>query len=254
MRDDLAEAPLLIALRSGLEGAPLRLILQGLHLSYRLTEYRTPRYQTSASWEFAQTESFDAQAPASVNIIGQMALDPHSLDVMTAGTALESYPRLRGKLASWDQLKQRLEEKGAPIRAEDRFRRALSLSLMLEMAFAAADTFPVQIFWEQRQGGGRRRTRSKIEASERPRSRAVNKSTRSFRSLADRLDQMLTTDDMREEAIWRLTDIRQLGDRGWSDTEWRFQEIRQYGGQPVYVFSGPGSSALAGRTVLGSIG
>ena len=239
VRDDLAEAPLLIALRSGLEGAPLRLILQGLHLSYRLTEYRTPRYQTSASWEFAQTESFDAQAPASVNIIGQMALDPHSLDVMTAGTALESYPRLRGKLASWDQLKQRLEEKGAPITAEDRFRRALSLSLMLEMAFAAADTFPVQILGsnDRAEEEGELALRLKLRSD--PDRERLTKALK-LRSLADRLDQMLTTDDMREEAIWRLTDIRQLGDRGWSDTEWRFQEIRQYGGEPVYVFSGPG--------------
>ena len=237
VRDDLAEAPLLIAVRSVREGAPFRLVLQGQHLTYRLTEYRTPRHQMSASWEFAQTESFDAQPPASVNIIGQMSLDPHSLDVMTAGAALESYPRMRGKLASWDQLKQRLEEKGAPITAEDRLRRALSLSLMLEMAFAAADTFPVQILKsnDRAEEEGELVLRLKLRSD--PDRERLTKALK-LRSLADRLDQMLTTDDMREEAIWTLTDIRQLGDRGLSDTEWRFQEIRQYGGEPVYVFSG----------------
>ena len=145
VRDDLSEAPILMAVRLGADVPGFRLVLRGHNLSYRLTEYRNPRHQTSASWEFAQTESFDAQSPASVNVLDQISLDPNSLDLLTAGAATESYPRLRGKLASWDELRKKFETASATMTREAKFRRALSLSQMLEMAFAVADTFPVQI-------------------------------------------------------------------------------------------------------------
>jgi hypothetical protein len=254
--DDLAEAPLLMAIRLSQDAPGFRLVLRGHNLTYRLTEYRNPRHQTSASWEFAQTDSFDGLPPASVNVLGQISLDPHSLDLLTAGAASESYPRLRGKLASWDQLRRRFEAESAPLNMEAKFRRALSLSQMLEMAFAAADTFPVHILGSDEkaddEGGRLLRLRLRSDPEREKLSQALG-----LRSHVERLDQMLTTDDTKEEAIWTLTDIRPMGDRGLSDTEWRFQEIRHDGAEPVYFFSGPGPLPVLDDAFLvpsGSVG
>lgn len=256
VRDDLSEAPLLMAVRAG-PGLPgFRLVLRGHNLSYRLTEYRNPRHQTSASWEFAQTEGFDAQLPAAVNVLGQMTIDPRSLELLTSGAATESYPRLRGKLASWEDLRRKFDAKSPQMTAEAKFRRSLSLSLMLEMAFAVADMFPVQVLGteEKRDDEGGQLLKVKLRAD--PEREKLSR-VLGLRSHAERLDQMLTTDDVREEAIWSLTDIRQMGDRGLSDTEWRFQEVREVNAEPIYVFSGSSSVPLPDDALLvpsGSVG
>lgn len=255
VRDDLSEAPLLMAIRSGPGLLGFRLVLRGHNLSYRLTEYRN-RYQTSASWDFAQTDGFDAQLPAAANLLGQMPIDPHSLELLTSGAATESYPRLRGKLASWENLRRKFEAESPQMTAEAKFRRSLSLSQMLEMAFAVADMFPVQILGaEEKQddeGGQLLKIKLRTDSERESLSRALN-----LRSHAERFEQMLTTDDVREESIWSLTDIRQMGDRGLSDTEWRFHEVQEGKGQPVYVFSGPGPVPLLDDAFLvpsGSVG
>jgi len=243
VRDDLSEAPLLMAVRLG-PGLPgFRLVLRGHNLSYRLTEYRNPRHQTSASWEFAQTDSFDAQLPASVNLLGQMPIAPRSLELLTSGAATESYPRLRGKLASWEDMRRKFEMESPQLTAEAKFRRSLSLSQMLEMAFAVADMFPIQILGAEEkhddEGGQLLKVKLRTDPEREKLSRALG-----LRSHAERLEQMLTTDDVRDDSIWSLTDIRQIGDRGLSDTEWRFQEVRKANTEPVYVFSGSGPVPL----------
>ncbi len=239
VRDDLAEGPILMAVRQGPNIPGFRLVLQGQNITYRLTEYRNPRHQMSASWEFAQTDSFDAQPPASVNVVGQKLLDPHSLNLITAGAASESYPRLRGKLASWDHLRHQFEAKSAPMTLEAKFRRALSLSQMLEMAFAAAEIFPVQIIGSEKKVDEEGELLIRLKLRSDPLRESLSEAL-GLRSLSERLEQMLATDDVKEEAIWTLTDIRQMGDRGLFDTEWRFQEIKLSDTEPVYVFSGPG--------------
>lgn len=256
VRDDLSDAPLLMAVRPG-PGLPgFRLVLRGHNLSYRLTEYRNPRHQTAASWEFAQTDSFDAQLPAAVNVLGQMPIDPRSLELLTSGAATESYPRLRGKLASWEDLRGKFEAESPQMTAEAKFRRSLSLSQMLEMAFAVADMFPVQILGTEEkhddEGGHFLKVKLRADPEREKLSRGLG-----LRSHAERLEQMLTTDDVREESIWSLTDIRQMGERGLSDTEWRFQEVREGKGEPIYIFSGPGPVPLLDDAFLvpsGSVG
>ena len=57
--------------------------------------------------------------------------------------------------------------------------------------------------------------------------------------------------------IWTLTDIRQMGERGLSDTEWRFQEIRLDMAEPIYIFSGLGPVPVLDDAFLilsGSVG
>jgi DNA polymerase III delta prime subunit len=239
VRDDLNARPLLMAVRYGPDMPGFRLVLRGQNICYRLTEYRHPKHPTASSWEFAQTDNFDANPPASVNVLGQISLDPQSLELLSPTVASQSYPRMRGKLASWDQLRKGFELESAPPTEEARFRRALCLSQLLEMAFAAADVFPVQISRSGErdgyEGGVFLSLRIRSDTERENLSRVLG-----LRSLSERLTQMLTTDDQREESYWTLTDIRQLGERGASDTEWRFYEVQREGSAPHFVFSGPG--------------
>ncbi|MEQ9065683.1 MAG: hypothetical protein RLO18_03110, partial [Gimesia chilikensis] len=145
VRNDLSDAPLLLAVRESRDTPDFRLVLQGHHLLYRLTDYRHPRHQQVASWEFAQTDSVDRRPPVATNLVGQFTLDPSSLEFLTTGNAAARYPLLRGRLVSWDELRTKFRSVEEHLTPESRFKRALSLTQMLEMAFAAADTFPVQI-------------------------------------------------------------------------------------------------------------
>lgn len=238
--DDLSDSPLLMAVKLGQNQPGFRLVLRGHHLLYRLTEYRHPRQQNTASWEFAFTDSTDIQPPVASNVIDQFPFDANSLKILSTGAASESYPRLRGKLSSWDEVRRKFEKVEAPLTPEGRFRRALSLSQMLEMAFAVADTFPVQVFASQdatNEDGNvllRVKLRQDLDREKLSKSLGLKPSTVRF-------DQMLTTDDnVREDATWTLTDIRQMGERGQSDTEWRFQELKETKGGPEYIFSGVG--------------
>ena len=147
-----------------------------------------------------------------MNVVGQMQIDPHSLDLLTAGAATESYPRLRGKLASWEDLRRKFEAESAPMTAEGKFRRALSLSQMLEMAFAVADMFPVQILDIEEKVDAEGGQLLKLKLRSYPDREKLTQAL-GLRSHVERFDLMLTTDDTREESIWTLTDIRHIGDR-----------------------------------------
>ncbi len=239
IRDDLGEAPLLMAIRPGPNLPGFRLALRGHHLLYRLTEYRHPRQQGGASWEFAETNGFENKSPVAANLLGQQVLDPKSLELLSAAAASESYPRLRGKLSTWDDLRRSFEEETEPMTPEARFRRALSLSQLLEMAFAAADTFPVQIAGSAENVNDEGGLLLRLKLRNDPERKSLSKALQ-LKAPADRLEQMLVTDEMREESMWTLTDTRQVGDRGISDTEWRFNEIDDNHAEPVYVFSGAG--------------
>ncbi|MGK9055253.1 AAA domain-containing protein [Neorhizobium petrolearium] len=255
--DDLSESPQLMAVKLGPPQQGFRLVLRGHHLIYRLGEYRHPRQQTSASWEFASIEGTDIQPPVASNVIGQFPLDANSLEVMSTGVATESYPRLRGKLNSWEEIRRKFETEETVMTPEARFRRALSLSQLLEMAFAVYDTFPVQILPAKEPTTDDGSVLLRVMLKPDP-DRAKLSKPLGLRPMPVRFDQMLTTDDnVREDAAWTLTDIRQMGERGLSDTEWRFQEVESTGGEPVYVFSGTGPVPVTEDASLipsGSIG
>ena len=145
VRNDLvADAPLLMALKRGASDTP-RLVLRGKHLLYQLQQYVHQRGKSIPTWEFAYCDSVEPNSPAPVNILRQLPLDAKSLECMAMKEALEQFPSVRGKLSSWEQLQQQLVDAIAEPSREEIVHRALTLTQFLEVLYAAADVFPVEI-------------------------------------------------------------------------------------------------------------
>ena len=121
--------------------------------------------------------------------------------------------------------------------------QALSLLLVLEMAYAAADVFPVRSPSGSADKSGDLyilRAASRYDPA-----RAELASALGLEAPAVRLTKMLESEDLREEGLWALTETGSLGDRA-GETEWRFvaraeenaREILRFEGGAALVFGG----------------
>jgi AAA domain len=237
VKNDLSESPLLLQLRPWNPSAPPRLILRGLHLYYRLDEYRHRRSPDSPTWEFAYCDSVEGQAPAPVNVVGQAVLEPSSIEILGLAKASESFPRLRGHLRSWEEVRRACFPAPSIRSREERVHRALTLTQFLEALYAAAEIFPVDIeqipdefpkddeelLW----------LRPRAEPARDALSQALG-----LRPPSARLEVSLLGDNVSEEG-WILTESPSLGNRTGHETEWEFQDLLvRPGAPPVFAFTG----------------
>ncbi len=186
--------------------------------------------------------------------LGQFPLDAKSLEVLTVSAAAERFPRLRGKLSSWEQLQQKLVQVFAAPSREEIVHRALTLTQFLEALYAAADVFPVGIVEptnaaQTPEGDVILRLRSRPDSDRSALSDALG-----LKSLARRLDSALQEERARDES-WILTGSRSLGERMPSDTEWQFRQVEeQKNAPPTYVFTGPSYVPVISNAFLISAG
>lgn len=222
--NDLLDNPLLLAVKPK-DTNDLRLLLRGKHLFYRLQEFKAPNAGTT-SWEFAYCERVDDIPPAPINVVGQQLLEPASLEVMAHGQAREKFPRLRGKLSSWDNLKQRIEQTSAPLSREQIAHRALTLLQLLEALYAAADVFSVELQDVPQDiavippdEGVLICLTFRADPEREALSKVLNINPPLTRFLKALENEGQAADG------WILTDERSLGERDPFDTEWQFQRI-----------------------------
>lgn len=255
VKDDLTEAPMLFAVRRD-GGDGLRLFLRGRNLSYRLQEFRPPR-SDDTTWEFAYCDGVEKIAPAPVNVIGQTLIELSSLELMALPAALESFPRQRGKLRSWNDLRQEFLAEAAPPTPQQITHKALSLIQFLEALYAAANVFPVEVCSipsEDADGleAYTLKVRSRPEPERDNLSRALG-----LKPPAMRLEQELTGERVRPEG-WILSDRKSLGEKSPADTEWRFRDVEAVQGKPdSYVFTGAHPAPMLHEAFLnpeGSVG
>lgn len=237
IRADLGETPLLLFVRTGEEGGDGRLVLRGHRLCYSLKPYQVNR-EASSSWDFALCESVERDAPAPFNLLGQEPVPVDMLELMTQREARERFPRLRGKLRSWDEMRQRFQRMATSVTEEDMIHRAFVLTQFLETLLAATDVFPVDIVKEPSRLDSpddqlRLKVRTRVESERDALSDALG-----LRRPAVRLQEMLVGDGMRREG-WTLTESKLLGSRENNDTDWKFEQIDSSGkGPKLYEFSG----------------
>lgn len=236
--NDLLETPLLLAVKQR-DSSDWRLVLRGRHLFYRLQEFRTPK-ATTTSWEFAYCERVDEVAPAPVNLLGQRMLEPESLEVMALREANERFPRLRGKLSSWDDLRRGFEQAIVPPSSEQTVHRALTLLQLLEALYAAADVFAIElqdipdnVSAKPEEGGEWLCAKLRQDPEREALSKALELQPPPTRFL-----KALDNDGLAAEG-WVLADGRSPGERDQSDTEWQFQRVLSHAGSPDrYLFAG----------------
>lgn len=237
IRADLAETPLLLFVRTGEEGDDGRLVLRGHRLCYSLKPYQVNR-DASPSWDFALCESVERDAPVPYNLLGQQPVPVETLELMTQREARERFPRLRGKLRSWDEMRRRFARLATSVSDEDLTHRAFVLTQFLETLLAATDVFPVEVVKEPMRLADaddqlRLKVRTRVESERDALSDALG-----LPRPAVRLHEMLAGDGMRREG-WTLTESKLLGSRESNDTDWKFEQLDSSGqGPKLYEFSG----------------
>lgn len=240
VKDDLANEPLLLCVRQQDESNEFRLVLRGKNLLYRLQEFRAPK-TTALSWDFAYCEGVDPNAPAPVNLLDQRRLQPESLEILGLRDASDLFPRVRGKLMSWDEMRRDFGQINAPLSPEQTAHRALTLLQLLEAVYAAADAYAVELqplpehLPEAAEHG---RDRICVQLRSDPERTALSTAL-DLKSPTDRFVKRLEADGLGSED-WILADARSLGEREATDTEWTFRQVNQRPGQPdVFLFDGP---------------
>ena len=234
VRDDLSESPRLLVLKSEWDSEP-RMILQGTKLTYRLRPFYPAPVDSTGTWEFAYSDACEQKDPARANIVGSLELEPNALSVLTIGDARRSYTRMRGRLRSWEELKEEFDADAMPTTRDKRLHHALALTQFIEAVFAAADAFPVEVV-DQSMGGSGDVTRLTIRTRE-DREREELSDALRLRAPAVRFPEVLM--DERGDGIWVLTESHHVGTQQPTDTVWRYERKETAGdGSPTYVFAG----------------
>ena len=224
-------------MRTTEEDSDGRLVLRGHRLCYSLKPYQINR-EASSSWDFALCESVERDAPVPYNLLGQQPVPVEMLELMTPREGRERFPRLRGKLRSWDEMRRRFGRAITSVNEEDLTHRAFVLTQFIETLLAATDVFPIEFVKEPKGLANgdeqlRLKVRTRVESERDALSDALG-----LRRPAVRLHEMLAGDGMRREG-WTLTESKLLGNRESNDTDWKFEQVDDsVNGPNVYEFSG----------------
>jgi AAA domain len=232
---DLSNRPMLVGVLEDGDDT-LKLLLRGHDYWYRLRAYRASN-QATPSWEYAECGTMAKQGPAPINVVGTIQLASDELELMTLAEARQRFPRSRGRLRSWDTLRTRLT---APERKDDaalEFHHALTLTLIIELLFAVAESFPVRLLPATTDATGSDDTIiNLVPRADVGRDRLAQ--ALGLQSPGDRLRGALTGDGLRREG-WILTTEGSLGHRSVQDGEWKFEsEVKRRGKETAYQFCG----------------
>lgn len=242
--DDLSEEPFIA--KTGNQGRP---VLLGRHITYSLQQFRMPHSTEPANWEFAACERAQVGRPPS---FGAYALiQPETLDLVESREAAKSYPRRRSRVARWDDLLQSLEPRERTKTDLERKHQAFALLSVLEMAYAAADIFPITV----RPGSSDLSSgmHALMLSPRHDEERAALSKALKLKPPAIRLSKMLENDDLPDDDGWMLSESGALGERN-RDSEWRYAESSEDGTSQVLKFEGPVATRVRGPAYLAPAG
>ena len=216
---DLGWQPHLVSIKD-LGEETSRYAIVGQLLTYRLAAYRQPGTTGAANWEFAYCERADPEAPVHAAVIGKTVLDPGLLDLVRNQEASQAFSRRRGKVQRWDQYLARTVPKEERKTDLERMHQSFALLLILEMAYAAADVFPVEIVAKAPPAQSEVYVVHLVSRSDVDRAKLSE--LLGLEAPAVRLAKMLDGDELREEGAWTLSEPGMLGERSPTTTSWRF--------------------------------
>lgn len=235
MRDDLGDEVQLLALKDH-QDATTRYALLGQRLTYRLAPYRRPGSPDAATWEFAYADRADTEAPSRAQVVGKTTFAASMLEILRNGDATQSFPRRRGRVQHWEEYLRRTGSRLARKSDTDLIHEAFSLLLLVEMGFAAADVFPVQIM-STRAGESTDQKFIHLMSRHDP-DRAKLAQHLSLEAPAIRLKKLLGSEAFREEGAWVLSETGSLGERSPTNTNWRFVDYEDVNDVECMKFEG----------------
>jgi AAA domain len=250
--DDLARQAQLVAIKEGGDVNP-RYALLGRMLTYRLAPYRQPTAIEAGTWEFAYCERADTDAPAAFVVIGDTVIESAAIEIVRNPEAAQSFPRRRGKVQRWDDYLQRTVQKELRKSELDRMHQSFALLFVLEMAYAAADIFPVEVISKTTEADAHVvRLVSRKDGD-----RAQLSELLGLEAPAVRLAKMLDADEVREEGAWTLSEPGTLGEKSQATTTWRFVSSDEIDNIECFKFEGtapPQHRAAAFLAPAGMVG
>lgn len=228
-------------------GDTLTYYLSGQHLNYRLKPYRTPGTEDE-TWDFATCDDAETEPPLSWLLESSIEISQTQVDLWEWREAAKLFPTMRGKIASWQQLirqGQRTASSKSPI---EQVHQAMCLLLLLELAYAAADIFPVMVVpakADQGVGDVYRISASDILDPERLELSEALK----LEPPAVRLKKLFEADELKEEGAWALLETGELGERTGS-TNWRITELPSQSTSGWFGLEGFQPPQVTGRAYL----
>jgi len=249
VQDDLRESPIAISTKINNQSDRFRLIIRGRHLNYLIDDFQLRR--TPSNWDLGYCERVEALAPTAGQIIKQVRVDRDDFDIMTLGEAIQRYNRLKGKTASWENIRAKLRSSPATDSDLQRLRKALRLTQVIEYLFAASEVFPIEVVPGRDAKDDSGRPYLYIRPRKDSEREALSMALGLREPLAKRLSDALLGDNVVAEALWTLTDTPKLGEKSLQDTEWEFDASKiSNDGKPVYCFTGERSAPLPGHYYL----
>jgi AAA domain len=245
--DDLSEEPLLAKVSE--HGRAERPVLMGRQLTYSLTQYRQPKSTEQATWEFAVCERAHVGRPYSMS--ANVPIRPETLDILDGLEATKRFPRRRSRVARWDDLIRSLEPRERTKSDLERKHQAFALLSVLEMAYAAANIFPVDVL-----PGSSDRSSDMHVLRLSPRhdaERAALSKALKLDAPTIRLSKMLENDELPDDEGWALSEGGSLGERK-SETEWRNVKSSEDGAAKVLQFEGAVATKIHGPALLAPAG
>ena len=247
--NDLGEEAYFAAVQA--EGEATRYMLFGRDLSYRLSPFRAAGNTGEETWEFASCERSDRSRPPGGMIRGSVRLDTAKLDLHVSSEAGRAFARRRGRVSHWADLIAKSTPAAEARTPRDRVHRALALLLVLEMAYAVADIFPVDALPAQpteTSDGYLLAIRVRADADRSSLSEILG-----LRPPAVRLKELINAEVLREAGSWTLSDSGALGER-LNETEWRFDRVSTQDGQDTFWFDGSAPQQVSGLAFLAPAG
>lgn len=143
IRDDLSDGPVLEGVWNDRQHTSFRLVLRGRHLAYRLQDFE--RRGVKSGWEFAYCDSVDQFSDYGRRSLGRIDLEPGMLSPTSLTDAYDLFPRMRGRVASWEEIRKDLASAGSDDTFVERFLHAIALVQVVELLFAVAEIYPIAI-------------------------------------------------------------------------------------------------------------
>ncbi|WP_192244265.1 AAA domain-containing protein [Mesorhizobium silamurunense] len=244
--NDISENTSFIACKSEVSDV-LTYYLCGQHLNYRLRPYRTPG-SDDETWDFATCDDAETEPPLSWLLETSLELSQTQIDFSEWREAAKLFPTMRGKVSSWESLIRRGQQIATSKSPMEQVHQAMCLLFLLELAYAAADIFPVMVLPPKAsEAGGEvyRISVSDILDEERLQlSEALN-----LEPPAIRLKRMFESDEFKEEGAWALLEAGELGERTGS-TNWRIAELPSQETGGWFSLEGFQAPQVSGRAFL----
>lgn len=244
--NDLSQEPYFVRIKR-LHSADAQFALLGSHLTYEVGAYRQRGSTGDPDWEFVTSARAEVGRPTPGVILGSVRLDAASLNFTLTEEAVRSYPRKRGRVERWDDLLAATEPKEERKTELDHKQQAFALLLILEMAYAAADVFPVEVVPSPTEPFGdvyQLRVASRFDPE-----RAALATALDLDAPAIRLTQLLESEELRNEGSWTLSATGFLGERA-DETDWRFVKQEESFAREVLLFEGAAPTQIVGAAFL----